>query len=85
MKYLLIFHANLNYAYLPESRYEFVIRKSYETIIDALKEFPKVKYVFEASGFTIEQIAKKTPDVLKKLISAINNKQCEFMVFKVFQ
>jgi alpha-amylase/alpha-mannosidase (GH57 family) len=80
MKYILIFHANLNYAYLPEHKYEFVIRQSYEMTIDTMAaNFPATKYVFEASGFTIEQIADKTPDVLDKLKSAIKNGQCEFM------
>jgi len=80
MKYVMIFHANLNYAYLPEERYEFVIRKSYEMIFDTMKEkFPQSKYVFEASGFTVEQIALKTPDVLEKLKQAIASGQCEFM------
>lgn len=80
MNYILIFHANLNYAYLPEHKYEFVIRKSYELTIDTMREhFPDTKYVFEASGFTIEQIAWKTPDVLEKLKKAIQSGQCEFM------
>lgn len=80
MNYILIFHANLNYAYLPEHRYEFVIRKSYELTIDTMREhFLDSRYVFEASGFTIEQIAWKTPDVLKKLKDAIKRGQCEFM------
>lgn len=30
MKYCMIFHANLNYAYLIPERYEHVIRSSYE-------------------------------------------------------
>ncbi|MFA9392427.1 MAG: hypothetical protein ACERKD_21630 [Prolixibacteraceae bacterium] len=77
---MMIFHANLNYAYLPEHRYEFVIRKSYELIFDTMRNnFPGTKYVFEASGFTIEQIALKTPDVLEKLKLAISNGECEFM------
>ncbi len=80
MKYILIFHANLNYAYLPEDKYEFVIRKSYEMTIKTMaKYFPEAKYVFEASGFTIEQIAEKTPDVLSALKQAIESGQCEFM------
>lgn len=80
MKYIIIFHANLNYAYLPERRYEFVIRKSYELIFDTFREkLPNDKYVFEASGYTIEQMALKTPDVLEKLKVAIVSGQCEFM------
>jgi alpha-amylase/alpha-mannosidase (GH57 family) len=80
MKYVAIFHANLNYAYLTPDRYEFVIRKSYELLLDTMaEEFPDVKFVFEASGYTIEQIALRTPDVLSKLKAAINEGRCEFM------
>jgi len=80
MKYVAVFHANLNYAYLVPERYEFVIRSSYELLIDTMRDcFPNVKYVFEASGYTLEQIAEKTPDVLDKLKTAISTGQCEFM------
>jgi len=80
MKYVTIFHANLNYAYLTEDRYEFVIRRAYEMILDTMQAcFPQVKFVFEASGYTVEQIASKTPDVLERLKAAIERSQCEFM------
>lgn len=80
MKYVMIFHANLNYAYLTPERYEFVIRKSYELILDTMvDEFPKVKFVFEASGYTLDEIARRCPDVLEKLKKAIARGQCEFM------
>ena len=68
MQYINIFHANLNYAYLTPDRYEFVIRTAYEMIIDTMREvFPDTPYVFEASGYTIEEMAQRTPDVLEKL------------------
>ena len=80
MKYIAIFHANLNYAYLTPQRYEFVIRHAYEMLMDTMREvFPKTKYVFEASGYTVEQMAKLTPDVLDKLKDAMAHGQCEFM------
>jgi alpha-amylase/alpha-mannosidase (GH57 family) len=80
MRYIAIFHANLNYAYLTEDRYEFVIRRAYEMLLDTMQAcFPDVKFVFEASGYTVEQIALKTPDVLEKLKAAIDRGQCEFM------
>ena len=80
MKYIMIFHANLNYAYLTPDRYEFVIRHSYEMTLDTLAErFPDVKFVFEASGYTIEEIAKRCPDVLAKLKRACAEGRCEFM------
>ena len=80
MQYVAVFHANLNYAYLVPERYEFVIRSSYELLLDTMRErFPDTKFVFEASGYTLEHIAEKTPDVLDKLRAAIALGQCEFM------
>lgn len=80
MKYCMIFHANLNYAYLIPERYEHVIRHSYEMIIDTWREhFPDQRYVFEASGYTLQQMQEKTPDVVEKLRDAIQRGQCEFM------
>jgi hypothetical protein len=71
MKYVAIFHANLNYAYLTPPYYERTIRASYERIIDTFRDkCPRARYVFEASGYTIDQIAKLTPDVLEKLYDA---------------
>ena len=77
--YVAIYHANLNYAFLIPENYERVIRASYEVIIDGHAKYPDAKYVFEASGYTIEQMAKLTPDVLNKLKAAIDRGQCEFM------
>ncbi len=79
--YVAIFHANLNYAFLEPHKYEQTIRASYETIIDTFaKKLPRdAKYVFEASGYTIDVMAERTPDVLKKLRAAIESGQCEFM------
>jgi len=80
MKYVVIFHANLSYAYLTPDRYEFVIRKSYEMLLDTMQEeFPDVKFVFEASGYTLDEIARRCPDVLGKLKRAIAEGRCEFM------
>lgn len=80
MKYVTIFHANLNYAYLTPDNYEFVIREAYEMTIDTMREnFPGTKYVFEASGYTIEMMDKYTPDVVEKLKAAIADGSCEFM------
>jgi hypothetical protein len=80
MKYVMIFHANLNYAFLEPHKYEQVIRASYEVIIDTFREScPQARYVFEASGFTIDTIAAVCPDVLAKLKDAVSSGQCEFM------
>jgi len=77
--YVAIFHANLNYAFLEPHKYERTIRASYEVIFDTFRKHPHAKYVFEASGYTIEQMAKLTPDVLQKLKDAVACGQCEFM------
>ncbi len=79
MKYIALFHANLNYAYLIPESYERVIRSSYEVIFDSFAKHPDAKYIFEASGYTIEQMASVTPDVLEKLKAAMESGQCEFM------
>ncbi len=80
MKYVAIFHANLNYAYLLPEKYETVVRSCYETIIDTFRAVaPEGKYVFEASGFTIDTMAEECPDVVAKLRDAVERGQCEFM------
>jgi len=80
MKFVSIFHANLNYAYLTPDNYEFVIREAYEMTFDTMREiFPGTRYVFEASGYTIEMMQKYAPDVIEKLKAAIADGSCEFM------
>lgn len=80
MKYVAIYHANLNYAFLEPHKYEQVIRASYETILDGHARVGRdARFVFEASGFTVDLIAEKCPDVLAKLRRAIDSGQCEFM------
>ena len=80
MKYVTIFHANLNYAYLTPDNYEFVIREAYEMTFDTMREkFPGTKYVFEASGYTVEMMAKYAPSSVEKLKAAIADGSCEFM------
>lgn len=75
-----IYHANLNYAFLEPHKYEQVIRASYETILDAHEAAgPAARFVFEASGFTVDLIAEKCPDVLVKLRRLMDSGQCEFM------
>jgi len=41
--------------------------------IDTMREhFPDTKYVFETSGYTLDQIAEKTPGVLEKFKNAVD-------------
>jgi hypothetical protein len=80
MKYISIYHANLNYSGLDEDRYEFVIRESYEKIFDLYATvFKGVPYCFEASGYTLVKMQQYCPDVVEKLKSAVMSGQCEVL------
>ena len=80
MKYIAIYHANLNYSGLEEARYEFVIRESYEKIFDLYNSvFKEVPYCFEASGYTLDKMQEYCPDVMEKLKSAVESGQCEVL------
>lgn len=80
MKYVAIYHANLNYAFLLPEKYEQVIRASYGTILDGHARLgPRAKFVFEASGFTIDVMAEKCPDILARLRALMDSGQCELM------
>ena len=80
MKYCLVFHANMHYAFLNPKKYEFVIRKSYEKLVDLFEnKYPEAGWVFEASGYTLEKMAEIAPDVLNKYQKAFERGKCEFM------
>ncbi|MFA9392133.1 MAG: hypothetical protein ACERKD_20145 [Prolixibacteraceae bacterium] len=80
MKYIAIYHANLNYSGLDEDRYEFVIRESYEKIFDLYEnELKGVPYCFEASGYTLDKMQEYCPDVVEKLKTAVDKGQCEVL------
>jgi hypothetical protein len=80
MKYIAIYHANLNYSGLDEERYTFVIRESYEKIIDLYSMvFKGVPYCIEASGYTLDKMQEYCPDVVEKLKNAVTSGQCEVL------
>ncbi|MBC8597368.1 glycoside hydrolase family 38 N-terminal domain-containing protein [Qingrenia yutianensis] len=59
-------HANIQYSQLaPERRY-WVMKNCYEKLFD-LVAGGDYKIAFEASGITIEEMAKQAPEVLEKL------------------
>jgi hypothetical protein len=59
-------HANIRYSQLRPEKRAWVIKASYESIMDVCRK-ENVKIAFEASGETIEIIAKEGKDFLKKL------------------
>jgi hypothetical protein len=72
MKYITIFHANLNYAYLTEDRYEFVIARHTRWYWTRQSRFWRCSSLRSVAA---EQIAHKTPDVLENS-AAIACGQC---------
>lgn len=65
-------HGNLQYSQLEPSRRPWVIRQSYQPLFELVRE-GGYKIAFEASGWTLELMAKETPEVLallKELIAA---------------
>ncbi len=59
-------HANIQYSQLkPEKRY-WVMKNCYEKLFDLISS-NNYKIAFEASGITIEEMAKQAPEVLAKL------------------
>ena len=80
MKYIFVFHANLNYSNLVLEKYDFVCRASYGRLADFFNNrYPGDKWCFEASGFTLDYMAAHTPDVLDKLRKAQADGHCEFV------
>ena len=59
-------HANIQYSQLPPERRLWVIENCYEKLFDIILE-NDYKMAFEASGFTIEEIAVKSSGCMEKL------------------
>jgi len=80
LKFILIFHANLNYSQLKTEKQSFVCKESYGALADFFTQrFPQVKWCFESSGFTLDYLAENTPEVLKKYQEIFKKKNCEFI------
>jgi len=67
VKVLFIPHANLHYSQLRPEKRAWVVQESYNGIFD-LVEKHQIKVPFEASGYTIDFMARNNPKVMKKLI-----------------
>ncbi len=63
-------HGNLQYSQLQPDKRGWVVKESYEKIFDTARNLG-VKIAFEASGETIEIIAKECPEVMEKLVAGI--------------
>jgi hypothetical protein len=69
-------HANIQYSQLAPEKRCWVIENSYEKLFDLILDGP-YKIAFEASGKTIEEIARQAPGVLEKLKHLVSQKKVE--------
>ena len=59
-------HANMQYSQLPPEKRLWVIENCYKKLFTLVKE-NDYKIAFEASGKTVEEIAEKSPETMKKV------------------
>ncbi|WFB36121.1 glycoside hydrolase family 57 [Kiritimatiellota bacterium B12222] len=69
-------HGNLQYSQLPPNKRAWVVNESYKPLFEMVREHGYT-IAFEASGWTLELMAKETPDVLALLKSLIASGQVE--------
>ena len=65
-KVIFLPHANIQYSQLAPERRKWVMKNCYEKLFDVIEQ-GDYKIGFEASGITIEEMAKQAPEVLEKL------------------
>ena len=63
-------HANIQYSQLKPEKRQWVMKHCYEKLFDVIAD-GDYKIAFEASGVTIEEMAKQVPEVLGKLKSLV--------------
>ncbi len=69
-------HANIQYSQLKPEKRRWVMKESYEKLFDMILD-NDFKIAFEASGYTIEDMAKQAPEVLDKLKTLIAENKIE--------
>lgn len=69
-------HANIQYSQLAPEKRLWVMKNCYEKLFDLVAD-GGYKIAFEASGITIEEMAKQAPEVLAKLSKLIAGGQVE--------
>lgn len=78
MKPKIIFmpHANIQYSQLSPEKRQWVMKNCYEKLFDLI-ENNDYKIAFEASGITIDEMAKQAPEVLAKLRKLVTEGKVE--------
>ena len=69
-------HANIQYSQLKPEKRHWVMKNCYEKLFDVVAE-GDYKIAFEASGITIEEMAKQAPEVLEKLRNLVADGKVE--------
>lgn len=76
LKIIFMPHANIQYSQLAPEKRCWVMKNSYEKLFDLILDGP-YKIAFEASGKTIEEMARQAPEVLEKLKQLVAEKKVE--------
>ena len=69
-------HANIQYSQLKPEKRQWVMKNCYEKLFDLI-ENNDYKIAFEASGITIDEMAKQAPEVLAKLRKLVTEGKIE--------
>ena len=69
-------HANIQYSQLKPEKRQWVMKNCYEKLFDLI-ENNDYKIAFEASGITIDEMAKQAPEVLAKLRKLVTEGKVE--------
>lgn len=75
-KVIFLPHANIQYSQLAPEKRQWVMKNCYEKLFDLIAA-GDYRIAFEASGITIDEMAKQAPEVLAKLRSLIQEGKVE--------
>lgn len=75
-KIIFLPHANIQYSQLEPEKRKWVIKNCYEKLFDLIAG-SDYKIAFEASGITIDEMAKQAPEVLAKLRNLVQENKIE--------
>jgi hypothetical protein len=75
----LLFHLNLNYSSIEVARRGEVVRRCYRPLLGLLEDLPWLVVALEASGHTLERIARLDPEWIPRLRELCEQGRVEFV------
>lgn len=75
-KIIFLPHANIQYSQLKPEKRQWVMKNCYEKLFDLI-DAGDYRIAFEASGITIDEMAKQAPEVLAKLRKLVSENKVE--------